>query len=119
MPKTRSGHPSALHSFAACGGILLAALLGSADALSAEPANRGGDKPILVLDAGGHTSVVKRLCFTIDGKELISVSEDKTIRFWDVRTGEPLRVLHPPIREGVEGKLYAAALAPGDRKSVV
>ena len=65
-----------------------------------------------MLDAGGHTAQVSKVLFSRDGKELLSVSNDKTIRVWDVTTGEPLRVLRPPIGNGSEGKLYAAALAP-------
>ncbi len=68
--------------------------------------------PILVLESGGHTSVVNKVLFTSDGRELISVSDDKTIRFWDVASGEPIRVLRPPIGPGSQGKLYAAALSP-------
>ncbi len=75
--------------------------------------------PILVLDSGGHTSIVWKVLFTPDGKELISVSEDKTIRFWDVASGEPLRVLRPPIGPGREGKLYDAALSPDGRTLAV
>ncbi len=75
--------------------------------------------PILVLDSGGHTSIVWKVLFTPDGKELISVSDDKTIRFWDVASGEPIRVLRPPIGPGREGKLYAAALSPDGRTLAV
>ena len=75
--------------------------------------------PILVLDSGGHTSIVKKVLFTSDGKELISVSDDKTIRFWDVASGEPIRVLRPPIGPGDEGMLYAAALSPDGRTLAV
>jgi WD40 repeat protein len=75
-------------------------------------ADEPADKPILVLDAGGHTAVVKKVLFTPDGKEIVTVSHDKTIRFWDATTGEALRTLRPPIGPGNEGRLYAAALAP-------
>ncbi len=75
--------------------------------------------PILVLDSGGHTSMVNKVLFTPDGTELISVSNDKTIRFWDVASGEPIRVLRPPIGPGLEGKLYAAALSPDGRTLAV
>ena len=75
--------------------------------------------PILVLDSGGHTSNVWKVLFTPDGKELISVSDDKTIRFWDVASGEPIRVLRPPIGPGREGKLFAAALSPDGRTLAV
>ncbi len=71
--------------------------------------------PILVLDSGGHTSRVSKVLFTPDGKELISVSDDKTIRFWDVASGEPIRVIRPPIEPGNRGMLYAAALSPDGR----
>jgi WD40 repeat protein len=75
--------------------------------------------PILVLDSGGHISIVKRVVFTSDGKELISVSHDKTIRFWDVASGEPIRVVRPPIGTGNQGRLYAAALSPDGRTLAV
>jgi WD40 repeat protein len=70
------------------------------------------DKPHLVLDAGGHTATVRQVLFTPDGKELITVSEDKTVRFWDVGTGEPIRVLRPPVGPGPIGAVHAAALSP-------
>ncbi len=72
-------------------------------------------KPILMLDSGAHTAIVKKVLFTPDGKELISVSEDKTIRIWDVATGQALRVLHPPIGRGYDGTLYAAAISADGR----
>src|SRR5262249_53908185 len=53
-----------------------------------------------------------KVLFTPDGKEVITVSHDKTIRFWDAATGEALRTLRPPIGPGNEGRLYAAALSP-------
>ena len=83
------------------------------------PRNRRRPPPILVLDSGGHTSIVWKVLFTPDGKELISVSDDKTIRFWDVASGEPIRVLRPPIGPGREGMLYAAALSPDGRTLAV
>src|SRR5208283_2467351 len=75
--------------------------------------------PILVLASGGHTSAVRKVLFTPDGKELISVSDDKTIRFWDVASGEPIRVLRPPIGPGREGELFAAASSPDGRTLAV
>jgi WD40 repeat protein len=69
-------------------------------------------QPMLVLDAGGHTAFTCKVLFAPDGRELITVSRDKTIRFWDVRSGEPLRVLRPPIGDGLGGAFYTAALSP-------
>jgi len=93
--------------------IAVGTLFGSADAQEAPT------EPMLALDAGGHTNIVDQLCFTPDGKELISVSWDKTIRLWDVRTGELLRVLRPPIGPNRGGALYAAALSPDGRTLAV
>jgi hypothetical protein len=87
-------------------------LWGAAGAPAAEP-------PILALDAGGHTAIVRKVLFTPDGKELITVSDDNTIRFWVVATAEPLRGLRPPIGPGPEGILYAAALSPDGRTLAV
>ena len=68
-------------------------------------------KPVLVLDPGGHTQAITQVFFTPDGKQIISVSEDKTIRFWDASTGEALRVLRLPIGSGSDGSPRAAALS--------
>jgi len=76
-------------------------------------------EPIFVLNTGGHTSTVNMLLFTPDGKELISVSDDKTIRTWDAATGEALRVLRPPIGSDHVGKLFAAALSPDGKTLAV
>jgi len=73
------------------------------------------EKPILVLDSGGHTAMVSKVLFTPDGRELITVSHDKTIRTWDVASGAPLRVLRPPIGSMGGGQLIAAALTPDGR----
>src|SRR5271157_3083498 len=92
-------------------GPLLLGLAFSSVALAADTP----EKPILVLDAGGHTATVWKVLFTRDGKQLISVSQDKTIRVWDVASGAPLRVLRPPIGPIAGGQFYAAALTPDGR----
>jgi WD40 repeat protein len=77
------------------------------------------EKPILVLNADGHTGPVSKLIFSRDGKELITVSLDKTIRTWDLATGAERRVLHPPIGSGLDGELHAAALSHDGRTLAV
>jgi WD40 repeat protein len=71
--------------------------------------------PILVIDAGGHTGWTNRVLYWPYKNELISVSHDKSIRFWDLETGEPTRVLRPPIDRGNAGRLHAASLSPDNK----
>lgn len=81
-----------------------------------EPAapDRTSTKPTLVLDAGGHTSRVSRLWFTPDNRQLISFAPDQTIRFWDVKTGEPLRTLWPPLDNTVDSLTETPAALSAD-----
>ena len=72
-------------------------------------------QPILVVDANGHTGAANRLLYWPYRNELITVSNDKTIRFWNLETGEPTRVLRPPIDRGDAGRLRAAALSPDNK----
>ena len=72
------------------------------------------DKPVLALDTGGHTNAVYKVLVSPYKDQLISVGLDKTIRLWDLGTGEPLRVLRPPVRPGAHGYLLSAALSPDD-----
>ena len=70
------------------------------------------EKPVLVIDPGGHQAMIKDVMFTNDGRYLISASVDKTIRVWNVRTGRISRIIRGQIGKGDEGKIYAAALSP-------
>jgi WD40 repeat protein len=78
-----------------------------------------GSSPILYLDPGGHTAQVDQVLFTPDGKELISVGEDKAIRVWNAETGESVRTIRGQIGDGPLGKLFAAALSPDGKTLAV
>jgi len=99
---------SGLHAKWMCWGLQVVVTLAVRTGAAAETSS----EPFLVLDSGGHTAIVHAIVFTPDGKELISVADDKTIRFWDVESGDPLRTWRPPIGRGPVGKLYAAACSP-------
>lgn len=75
--------------------------------------------PVLRIETGSHTAAVKRLATDIHGRWLVSASEDKTVRVWDLAgagmddgSSQPVRIIRPPIGEGDTGKLYALALSP-------
>src|SRR5690242_3946442 len=69
-------------------------------------------KPQLCLDTGGHTGRIMKLFFTADGKQLVSVGRDQTIRFWDVLTGELVRVLRSSFHQHLPNGPQTTALTP-------
>jgi len=79
--------------------------------LAAEPPT----DPILRIETGRHTAVIKRIAVDAAGRRLVTASDDKTLRLWELPSGRPLRVIRPPIGFGDEGKLYAVALSPDGR----
>jgi len=73
------------------------------------------EKPILQIDSGGHMAVIRDIFFTQDGNTLISASDDKTVRLWDIASGKTTRILRGQIGLGNEGKIFAATLSPDNR----
>jgi WD40 repeat protein len=75
--------------------------------------------PLLRIETGQHTAVIRRISTDAANRYLVTASEDKTARVWDLATGKLLRVLRPPLGAGDEGKLYAVALSPDGRTVAV
>lgn len=71
----------------------------------------------LDLDTGGHSARVTDLAFTPDGEDLVSASDDKTIRIWDWRSGVSLRTIRGYLGNGNDGKIFAVAVSP-DGKTI-
>ncbi len=71
-------------------------------------------EPVLRLDTGGHTSIIRKFAVTSDKKHLISCSDDKTIRVWDTQTKTEARKILGQIGEGAVGMILAIALSPDD-----
>ena len=69
-------------------------------------------KPQLVIDADGHSDVVRRVLFTPNGKQVVTVSIDKSARVWDVASGDRTRIFRLPSGPGDEGSLSSAAISP-------
>src|SRR5271166_5682591 len=81
----------------------------SGAAAGAEPPK---DSPQVQLDTGGHMALIGSLAFTPDGQQLVSASDDKTIRVWDIATGKTLRTIRGEAAPGDPGKIYTMALSP-------
>ncbi|MGO9806110.1 MAG: PDZ domain-containing protein, partial [Rhodomicrobium sp.] len=82
--------------------------------LAARPAEpkTAADAPLPMLDTGGHMAKIQSIAFTPDGRQLVSASEDKTIRVWDLASGKTVRTIRGESAPGHAGKIYAMALSP-------
>ena len=84
---------------------LLAALIVAAATpafAQAPPSPRGGGvepptQPFLRVEAAAHTAPVARLATDAAGRVLATVSDDKTLRLWDLPEGTPRAVLRPGV----------------------
>jgi WD40 repeat protein len=70
-------------------------------------------EPILRLDVGTHNAGVWGLALDPSNRILVTCSEDKTLRVWDISgRGELMRVLRPPVGEREEGHVFTVAMSP-------
>ena len=68
--------------------------------------------PILRIETGMHTADLEDGSVDDAGRFAVTCADDKTVRVWNLRNGELLHILRPPIGAGDEGKLGAAQIAP-------
>jgi WD40 repeat protein len=86
-------------------------LVGAAEFASAQTT-----EPILRLELGTHNASIFSLASNPSNRILVTGSEDKTVRVWEI-SGDArlLRVLRPFVGEGEQGQIFAVALAPDGR----
>jgi len=79
----------------------------------AEPALPQTTEPTLRLEVGTHSAGIWGIAIDPSNRILVTGSEDKTARVWDISgRGELLRILRPPVGAGEEGQVFAVALSP-------
>ncbi len=61
----------------------------------------------------GHSGEVYALAVTPDGRQVVSGSQDKTLKVWDLEIGSELRTL-----SGHSGAVWAVAVTPDGRQVV-
>ncbi|MEI7843002.1 MAG: caspase family protein [Gallionellaceae bacterium] len=69
-------------------------------------------EPLLRIDPGEHTAIIKHIATDEAGRYVVTASHDKTARVWRVADGQLLSTLRIPIGSGNEGQLNAVALSP-------
>ncbi len=70
------------------------------------------DDPILRINSEMHTAMIKRLDADRQSHTLLTSSNDKTLRLWNLNSGDLENTLRIPIDRGNDGRIYACALSP-------
>ena len=97
--------------------VLLVAIFSGLENLVAVSARAGepSPEPILWLETGIHLGRITAIGVDGANRYLVTGSGDKTIRVWELATGRPLQILHPPIGQGMEGEILGVAISPDSR----
>ena len=94
--------------------VLLLAFASVCAAFSVPPARAAEPpaEPMLRIETGMHTAMIRRIAVDAKNRWLATSSEDKTVRVWELASGRLLQILRPPHGPGDEGKLYSVAISP-------
>src|SRR5262245_58398024 len=91
------------------------AALGALCLLAAGPAAAQTTSPILRVETGMHTTLIRRVVVDAPHNRLITASDDKTIRVWQMPSARLLSILRVPMDAGHEGQLFGLAVSPDGR----
>jgi WD40 repeat protein len=76
-------------------------------------------QPVVTVDMQGHSDQITDIAVTPDCKTLVSVSKDKTIRLWDIETGENVKTFRSQPAAGEIGSIYRLAISPDQTQILV
>ncbi|MBS0174915.1 MAG: caspase family protein [Nitrospira sp.] len=71
--------------------------------------------PILRVETGMHTTLIRRIVVDAPRNRLITCSDDKTVRIWQMPEARLISTLRVPIDAGHEGQVFAIAVSPDGR----
>jgi hypothetical protein len=93
--------------------VLLTLTLWAMVAWAEQPPEPGlYDRPVLVVDPGMHTAIIKRADADSAANWAVTGSDDKTVRVWSLTDGSLARTIRLPAGPGNVGKVYAVAISP-------
>jgi len=70
------------------------------------------DQPVLVVDPGMHTALIRNVDVDAAGRLAVTGSWDKTVRVWSLTDGKLLQTIRMPAGPGDIGKIFAVAMSP-------
>jgi WD40 repeat protein len=92
----------------------LAAMI-SAPALAQDQGPKNGtdlyERPVLAVDPGMHTALIRSLAVDAGGHFAVTGSDDRTVRIWSVADGKLLRTIWLPVGPEKVGAVYAVAIS--------
>ncbi len=97
--------------------LLMAMVVAAIMAVGTLQASEPPKEPILKIETAMHTAMIWRIGVDAANRFLVTCSQDKTVRVWELPSGRLLSVLRPPVGAGDEGKIFAVAISP-DGKTV-
>ena len=74
-------------------------------------------EPFLRIEVGMHTSIISSIGVDAQNQFIVTGSQDKTVRLWELSTGRLLKIFRLPIGEGPVGMIFAVAISP-DGKTI-
>jgi len=104
--------PKSLLKSHALAAALLFAFAVSFCSVAAAQTGEPSREPVLRVETGMHTAAIRRIGVDAANRYLVTASDDKTVRVWELPSGRLLRVIRVPIGAGSEGKLYTVAISP-------
>jgi len=94
-----------------CVGLAAILFVGAAESVLAQTT-----EPILRVEVGTHNAGIFSIAIDPSNRILVTGSEDKTVRVWDISDTVGLqRILRPPVGEVEQGHIFAVALSPDGR----
>ena len=70
------------------------------------------EAPTVFVDTGQHRSFITKIDILEGENILVTASKDKTLKAFDLETGELIRTFYPPFGTGKEGELISVSISP-------
>ncbi|MGA3193279.1 MAG: caspase family protein [Candidatus Bathyarchaeia archaeon] len=76
------------------------------------------EEPMLRMEMGMHSAWITSIGIDPQNQFIVTGSQDKTVRLWELSTGRLVKIFRPPIGEGSVGMILEVAFSP-DGKTIV